>query len=151
MIPTLSHVARLHVLIAPPIAVGETGDGMRRVIPIVGGTIEGPRLKGTVLPAGADFQIVRPDGYTTLEARYVVRLDDGALIYVVNTGIRFAPPAVLDRIAAGEIVDPALVYFRTVPRFETAAPEYRWLTRPLFIATGARRPDHVEITVFEVG
>lgn len=151
MTPTLIHTADLHVLIAPPIAIGETHEGLRRVIPIVGGTIKGPRLNGVVLSAGADFQVIRRDGYTTLEARYVVRLDDGALVYVVNTGVRFGPPEVMARIANGEIVDPNDVYFRTTPRFETAAPEHQWLTRPLFLATGARYPHHVEIAVFEVG
>jgi hypothetical protein len=151
MTPTLTHIADLHVLIAAPIAVGETSDGLRRVIPITGGTIKGPRLNGTILSAGADFQLIQPDGYTTLEARYVVRLDDGALIYVVNTGVRFGPPAVMARILHGETVDPALVYFRTVPHFETASPDHQWLTRPLFLATGARHPGHVEISVFEVG
>jgi hypothetical protein len=151
MSPTLTHTADLHVLIAPPIAVGETHEGLRRVIPIIGGTIKGPRLSGIVLSAGADFQVIRPDGYTTLEARYVVRLDDGALIYVVNTGVRFGPAAVMARIANGEIVDPAEVYFRTTPRFETASPDHQWLTRPLFLATAVRYPDHVQISVFEVG
>ena len=151
MTPTLTHVADLHVLIAPPIAVGETHEGLRRVIPITGGTIKGPNLNGTILSAGADFQLIRPGGYTTLEARYVIRLDDGALIYVVNTGVRFGPPAIMARIANGEIVNPADVYFRTTPRFETASPDHQWLTRPLFLATGARHPNHVEITVFEVG
>jgi hypothetical protein len=147
----LSHTADLRVLIGPPIAVGETAEGLRRVIPIIGGTISGPRLSGSILAAGADFQVIRPDGYTTLEARYVVRLDDSALIYVVNTGVRFGPASVMARLANGEMVDPSEVYFRTTPRFETASADYQWLTRPLFLATGARHPDHVEISVFEVG
>jgi len=104
-----------------------------------------------VLAAGADYQVIRADGYTMLDARYVVQLDDGALIYVVNTGVRFGPPDVMARIAKGEIVDPSEVYFRTAPRFETASPDYQWLTRPLFLASAGRHPTHVEITVFEVG
>jgi hypothetical protein len=148
--PALIHTADIHVVIAAPIAVGETAEGLRRVIPIIGGTISGPRLSGTVLAAGADYQVIRPDGYTTLDARYVIRLDDGALVYVVNTGVRFGPPAVMARLAKGEIVDPSEIYFRTTPRFETAAPGHQWLTRPLFLATAARYPDHVEITVYEV-
>jgi Protein of unknown function (DUF3237) len=125
MTPSLTHVADIHVLIAPPIVVGDTHEGLRRVIPIIGGTLNGPRLSGTVLSAGADFQVIRPDGYTTLEARYVVRLDDGALVYIVNTGVRFGPPAVMARIANGEFVDPGEVYFRTTPRFETASPDHQ--------------------------
>ncbi len=151
MTPTLTHVADFSVTVDAPVAIGETGQGLRRIVPILGGTVTGPRLSGEILPGGADFQVIQADGYTTLEARYVLRLDDGALIYVVNNGIRFGPPEVMARIMRGDIVDPALVYFRTVPRFETAAPSYQWLTRPLFLASGARHPDRVEITVFEVG
>ena len=151
MPPTLIYIAVIKVQIATPITIGESHEGLRRVISILGGTIQGPRLSGIVLSAGADYQVIRPDGYTTLDARYVVRLDDGALIYVVNTGVRFGPPEVMARIANGEVVDPEKVYFRTTPRFETASPDYQWLTRPLFLATAARHPDLVEITVFEVG
>jgi hypothetical protein len=151
MPPALIHIADVTIEVGPPIAVGETSAGLRRVVPILGGLIAGPRLRGTILAAGADYQVIRADGYTTLDARYVARLDDGAMVYIVNTGVRFGPAAVMARIAAGEAVDPALVYFRTSPRFETGADAYQWLTRPLFLATGARYPDRVEIVVFEVG
>ena len=79
MIPTLAHVADFLVEVGQPITVGETAQGLRRVVPITGGTIRGARLEGTILNAGADFQIIGPDGFTRLEARYVVRLADGAL------------------------------------------------------------------------
>ena len=148
--PGLAHVADITIEVAAPIAIGETSDGLRRVVPITGGRIEGPRLSGTILAAGADFQLIRADGYTTLDARYTARLDDGAMLYIVNLGVRFGPPDVMARIARGEMVDPDLVYFRTTPRFETAAPDWQWLTRPLFLATGVRRPDRVEISIFEV-
>lgn len=149
--PSLTHIADFAIQIGPPIVVGQTNEGLRRVIPILGGRISGPRLSGTILPAGADFQVIRPDGYTTLDARYAAELDGGAKIYIVNLGVRFGPPEVMAKIAAGEPVDPDQIYFRTTPRFETEAPEYQWMTRPLFLACGARHPDRVEITVFEVG
>ena len=151
MTPTLTHVADLLVEVGQPIAIGETPQGLRRVVPITGGTIRGERLNGTVLAGGADFQIIGPDGFTRLEARYVIRLDDGALVYVDNRGVRFGPPEVMARITRGEPVDPAQVYFRSAPRFETGAAAYQWLTRPLFIASGARHPDRVALSVFEVG
>ena len=97
MKPSLTYVADIHVLVGTPIAVGETHEGLRRVIPILGGHIKGTRLNGAVLTAGADYQVIRPDGYTTLEARYVICLDDGTLVYVVNTGVRFGPPAAMAR------------------------------------------------------
>lgn len=149
--PTLTHIADFLVEVGAPIAIGETAQGLRRVVPITGGIITGGRLNGTILKAGADFQIIGADGFTQVEARYVARLDDGALVYVENRGVRFGPPDVMARMTRGEPVDPAQVYFRSTPRFETAAPAHRWLTRPLFIAAGARYPDRVALSVFEVG
>jgi Protein of unknown function (DUF3237) len=151
MTPTLTHIADFLVEVGAPIVVGETAQGLRRVVPITGGVIRGARLNGTILNAGADSQVIGPDGFTRLEARYVARLDDGGMVYVENCGVRFGAPAVMARITRGEPVDPAEVYFRTTPRFETAEPAHLWLTRPLFIATGARYPDRVALSVFEVG
>ena len=150
MTPTLTHIADLLVEVGEPIAVGETPHGLRRVVPITGGTVRGGRLNGTILAGGADFQVIGPDGFTRLEARYVIRLDDGALIYVDNRGVRFGPAEAIARIALGEPVDPKLIYFRSAPRFETGTAAYQWLTRPLFIASGARHPDRVALSVFEV-
>ena len=151
MTPTLTHVADVLVEVGEPIAIGETPQGLRRVVPITGGTIRGERLNGTVLAGGADFQIIGPDGFTRLEARYVIRLDHGAQVYVDNRGVRFGAPDVMARITRGEPVDPAQVYFRSTPRFETGAPAYQWLTRPVFIASGVRHPDRVALSVYEVG
>lgn len=150
MAPALTHVADVAITVGPPIAVGETPDGLRRVVPITGGTLRGARLNGSILAAGADYQLIRPDGFTTLDARYVARLDDATMLYIVNTGIRCGPREVMARITRGEPVDPALVYFRTAPRFETASPAHAWLTRSLFLATGARHPDRVELCIFAV-
>jgi hypothetical protein len=149
--PILTHVANFIVEIGAPIAVGETGQGLRRMVPITGGVIQGVRLNGTILNAGADYQVIGPDGFTRLEARYVARLDDESTLYIENTGVRFGSPPVMARITRGEPVDPAEVYFRSAPRFETAAPAHQWLTRPLFIAAGARYPDRVVLSVFEIG
>ncbi|OYV33873.1 MAG: hypothetical protein B7Z80_22800 [Rhodospirillales bacterium 20-64-7] len=151
MTPTLDHIADLAVQVGPPVTVGKTAEGLRRVIPILGGTIAGPRLNGIILAAGADYQVIRDDGHTTLDARYVIQLDDGSMVYVVNTGVRFGPPDVMALIRRGEAVDPSKVYFRTTPRFETEAPAYQWMTRPLFLASAERHPDCVRIKVFQVG
>ena len=149
--PALTHVADLSVEVGPPIVLGQTADGLRRVIPILGGRMHGPRLDGTILAAGADYQLVRPDGLAEIDARYVVRLDDGELLYVVAIGVRHAAPELVARLSRGEAVDPGLVYFRTTLRFEASAQAYRHLTRRLYLATGARHPDRVEMGVFEVG
>ena len=107
-----------------------------------------PVLSG--LEEVADFQIIRPNGFTELEAKYAFQMDDGAIVYIENIGIRFGPKEALDRIAKGEIVDPALIYFRSVPKFETGSAKYRWLMENLFIGVGARHPDRVEIEVYQV-
>ncbi|MFZ0204877.1 MAG: DUF3237 domain-containing protein [Roseiarcus sp.] len=148
--PRLLHIADLSVEVAEPIVVGETPEGLRRIIPIRGGSVSGPRLEGEILGVGADFQMFRSDGVTILEARYVLRTSDGAVIAVNKVGLRRGPPDAMARLARGEVVDPAQIYFRTAFRFETARESYRWLMRSLFIGSGARHPDRVEIGVFEV-
>lgn len=148
--PSLEHVFTVHVDLAAPLVVGRTPAGERRIINIVGGRVAGPRLGGVVLPGGADWQIVHADGTAALEARYTLRTDDGALVYVRNTGIRRGPAAVLARLAAGEPVDPASYYFRTAPRFETGSERHAWLTESLFVATARREPARVLLDVFRV-
>ena len=150
MLPVLKLIATAHIEVDAPITIGETAEGLRRVIPILGGRIHGSRLNGEILSAGADYQLIRADGFTTLDARYVARLDNGALLYIVNMGVRTGAPEVMARITRGEPVDPAEVYFRTSPRFETASPDHEWLTRSLFVASGARYPDRVELEIYEV-
>jgi hypothetical protein len=147
---TLTHVADLVVTVAKPIEVGRGPAGMRRMIPITGGTVTGPRLQGRVLPGGADFQILRGDGVTELQARYVIETTEGALIYIENTGLRHGPADVMEKLNRGEAVDPGQIYFRTTARFETAAEHYLWLTKYVFAAEGTRRPDHVEIAFYQM-
>ena len=147
-IPTLSPIAELSVEVAAPIVVGDTPAGLRRVIPITGGTVTG-RINGRVLAGGADFQILRRDDVAELEARYVIETPTG-LVYVVNNGMRHGPKDVMDALARGELVDPAHVYFRAIPKFETAAPDLQWLTRKIFVCAGARLPDRVVMRFFEL-
>jgi hypothetical protein len=106
--PALTHVFDLDVEVAPAQELGEVGGGRRRVIPITGGGLNGPGIKGVVLPGGADWQTIRPDGVTLLQARYTIRLDDGQTVGVINTGVRRAAPDIVRRLTAGETVDPAL-------------------------------------------
>ena len=144
------YVFSLAIKIGAPIVAGDFGYGTRRIIPILGGEVRGEGIKGTIFPYGADFQTIRPDGFTELEAKYAFEMDDGAIVYIENVGIRFGPKELLDRIANGWNVDPALIYFRSVPKFETGSEKYRWLMENLFIGVGARHPDRVEIEVHQV-
>ena len=148
--PKLSLAMTLRVQVGPPTELGEVPRGRRRIIPILGGTFEGPNIRGKVLPGGADWQIVRADGLAELDTRYMLQTDGGSLIYIQNAGIRHAPPDVTKKLLAGQPVDPSQVYFKTVPTFETSAPELQWLTRSLFIGTGERRPTEVIVYVWRV-
>src|SRR4030095_8502867 len=148
--PKLEFAFEVRAEVADPIVLGEMPNGTRRIVNILGGTFEGPKVKGKVLAGGADWQIIRKDGFTELDARYTLQTDSGRLIYVSNIGMRHAAPEVMKRLNAGERVDPAEVYFRAVPKFETSAPELEWLTRSVFVATGERSPNAVLIRYFRV-
>ena len=152
MAPALAtrYVFSLSIRVGAPIEAGDIGYGSRRLIPILGGTLTGEGISGTVREGGADFQMIRPDGFTELEAKYAIEMDDGAILYIENIGIRFGSREALDKIRRGEVVDPSLIYFRSVPRFETGAERYRWLMQSLFIGVGARHPDRVELDVHRV-
>ena len=149
-IPSLQLAFEMRADLATPIDLGVTRLGHRRVVPVLGGTFEGENLRGTVLPGGADWQIIYPDGAVDLDARYTLKTDDGALLQVTNRGIRRGDAETLARINRGETVDPGKIYFRTVATFETSAAAYQWLADALFIGTGERHPDHVRIHFYRV-
>jgi Protein of unknown function (DUF3237) len=146
----LQPLFKAEITLAPPQELGDTPQGRRRIIGITGGRFSGERLSGRVLPGGADWQVIRADGVADLDARYTLETADGALIYVRNRGYRHGPAAVLQKLSAGEVVDPTLYYMRTTPSFETGDARYAWLNRIVCVASGARRPAAVELEVFEV-
>ena len=148
--PRLERFADLSVQVGAPIEVGATGQGMRRVIPIVGGTCTARDWTARVLAGGADFQLVVSDRMARLEARYVLETDAGDRIYVMNDAVRTAAPEVMARLVRGESVEPADVYFRCAPRFEASAPALAWLMERVFVGTGLRRPSEVAMRFFEV-
>lgn len=131
------------IKVGTPIKLGDDGFGEARIVPILGGTVAGPGLNGKILPGGADEQRVRADGLTRIHARYVIEAADGALIRVDSQGLRHAPPDVVAAMSRGETVDPALIYFRTAIRFETAAFAHDALNHALFLSIGERQRDAV--------
>jgi hypothetical protein len=141
--PEIAFAFEARVQLGPPLDVGPIPGGRRRIIPVLGGTFTGSGMRGRVLPVGADWQTVRADGLGELDTRYTLETDDGKLIYVQNAGIRHASPEVTAQLMAGQLVDPSLVYFRTVAKFETSAPELNWLMRSIFVGTGERYPTDV--------
>ncbi|BBB96008.1 MULTISPECIES: DUF3237 domain-containing protein [Bradyrhizobium] len=144
------YVFTITARIAGVTSAGDIGSGVRRIIPIIGGEVRGEKVNGKVLAFGADFQIIRPDELIELEAKYAFETDDGAVVYVENKGIRFGPVELLQKLKRGEPVDPKLIYFRTVPKFETGAENYRWLMQHIFVGSAARYADRVVIDVHQV-
>jgi len=149
--PALAFFADLSVQVAAPQEIGSTPAGRRRVIPITGGEVRGAGWQARVLPGGADFQLIVGETMAQLDARYVLETDGGDLVFVQNKALRVASPEVTAKLMRGEPVDPGEVYFRCVPSFETAAPALAWINERLFVGTGVRRPDRVEISVFALG
>jgi hypothetical protein len=140
----------IHAELGPIMNLGRTPHGEHRIIDIVGGIVCSPKLNGRILPGGADWQIMRTDGAADIQARYTIETDAGARILVKSDGLRHGPPAVMERLARGDSVDPAFYYFRTVMRFETSDPAVDWLNRILALARGQREARSVRLDVYEV-
>lgn len=148
--PQVEFLFEESALLEPAQELGVTTYGNRRIINILGGTFECPKLKGKILSGGAAWQTVRADGTADLVAQYTLQTDDGALIYIVNKGIRHASPDILDRMKKGENVDPAHYYMRTAATFETSYEKYQWLNKIIAVASGARLADEVVIRFYQV-
>ncbi len=149
-IPRLEPLCHVAVKIGAPQMIGAVLTGERRIIPITGGRFEGVKMRGEILSGGADWQIIVADGTALLEARYTLKTDDGALIYVKNSGFRHGPPEALAAIARGEQVDPTKYYFRASPTFETGDKKYAWLNRIICVCSGVRTKEEVLLDFYEV-
>ena len=149
--PELEFVYEAGGDLGAPIPIGETADGTRRIILIfAGGRVEGPLIKGKLMGNAADWQLTRHDGVTVADAIYALETDDGVIIQIRNTGLRHGPPDVMARLAAGEEVDPAEYYFRTVPSFIAPTGKYDWMNKSIFVCSGARYATGIKLWVWRV-
>ena len=148
--PALRHVCDLNVDLGPIREMGPGRAGQRRIIPILGGTVEGPELQGRILDTGADWQTIFASGVAELDTRYAMETHDGAVIEIVNYGYRFGPPEVIEALARGEVVAPTSYSMRTQARLETGDDRYDWVNRTLFVGTGARLAAQVHVSLFAV-
>jgi hypothetical protein len=129
------------VAVAAPVTIGEGPEGLRRFVPILGGTFDGPLLNGKVLEGSGDWQVVRPDGVLYADARYTLETTSGVLIAVTNRGLRHAPPEVMDKLMRGEPTPPDSYYFRTSALFEAPiGSDCDWVNRVLFVTRAEREP-----------
>lgn len=148
--PNLKFFASLSVHVATPLEFGDVGGGVRRMIPITGGTVTGNGWAGKVLSGGMDYQFIVEGRRAHLEARYTLQTDDGDLIYVCNRAVRSGPPEALQRLLKGAPVAPGEVYSRSTPMFETSSVTLGWIADRIFIGAGRRLPDRVENVFYEV-
>jgi hypothetical protein len=149
--PRLTRVFRLEATLGESLDLGDTVRGHRRIVALTGGTFAGSELNGKLLPgASADWQIVVADGATLVDIRYTLQTDAGALIYVESRGVRHGPAEVIARLGHGEDVDAGEYTFRTATRIETAALEFDWLNKGVFISVGGRRPGGVIYETYRV-
>lgn len=146
--PKLEHTCTLMVELARIRSMGRGRAGTRRIIPIIGGTVSGPKLSGRILNVGADWQTIFDNGMAELDTRYVMETDDGATIEIINYGYRHGPREVIEAIGRGEQVDPDSYYMRTHARLETGDPRYDWVNKTLFVGTGARNESSVQVELY---
>src|ERR1700689_1710033 len=126
MLPRCEYVMQTRVITGKGMAMGSYGGtGQRIMVPIVGGDFDGPELKGRVVPGGTEWPLVRLDGVGTIDARYTFETEDGVFFNVRNTGFRYGPPEVMQKLNSGDgWVDPDLYYFRTWSVFEAPVGKY---------------------------
>ena len=148
--PTLRHVADLTIKLDTIVEMGQGQGGTRRIIPIIGGQVSGPAFSGEIMNVGADWQTIFASGLAELDTRYAFRTDDGAVIEIRNFGYRHGPANVMQKVAAGEDVDPSKYYMRTHARLETGHPDYQWVNNTLFVGVGGRLKSSVMLSLYAV-
>ena len=146
--PQLEHFCDLSVQLDPVQKLGEGLAGARRIIPIIGGTVRGPKISGKILNLGADWQTIFSNGVAELDTRYSFETDDGALIDIRNFGYRHGSSPTMARIAAGETVSPDDYYMRTTAHLETGDPRYSWVNQMIFLGTGGRERNKVLMSLY---
>ena len=148
--PKLKFFCKLSVELGPIQEMGQGRAGKRRIIPIIGGTVEGPDIRGKILNVGADWQTVFTDGVSELDTRYAFETEDGAVIEIQNFGYRHGPADVIAAVGRGEDVDPSSYYMRTHAKLETGDPRYAWVNRMLFVGAGGRQKSSVFVNLFAI-
>jgi hypothetical protein len=138
--PVLKHFVRSTIELGEPMDVGQTPDGFRRIVPILGGSFSGPDISGTILPFGGDFQTIKPGGQIDLDARYLLKTDEGELIYVSNIGNRYVGPEAVEALIARQPVDMSLARSTGAARLETGAERLQWINQTRFFPRGQRGP-----------
>jgi len=145
----LAYEFTMNVELERPRPIGSLAEGRRVVVPIVGGTVTGDRINGSVIGPGADWPLIRNDGFTSLDVRIQIDCGDKAMIYMAYTGLLELNEAAQQALAGGETSFDDQ-YFRTIPRLMSGHPDYSWVNTTLFAARGRLLPGGVEYEVYRI-
>lgn len=148
--PKLTHVFSIFADIATPRNAGPSPLGARLHIPITGGRVDGPKLKGRVLPGGSDWPVIMPDGNSQIDAHYSIELDDGTLIYVHNKGMRISSQDALSRVREGEELPSEEFYMFAAPVFDAPNGVHQWLRERIFVSKIKPSTESVIVDVYVV-
>ena len=148
--PGLVYMAEVRCDVGELVSLGAAPQGERRCVALLGGTVQGPELSGTIVPGGTDWQWNRADGALEISAHYVIATPDGARIEVQSSGLRHGPPEVMARLARGEDVPAHEYFFRTALRFTTGAPAWAHLNKAMGLAVGRREARRVVLDFWRV-
>lgn len=148
--PRLELVCEYHATLAPPIVIGQGPYGMRQIFGVTGGEVRGERLRGRVLPSGADWILIGADGVGRLDVRAAIETHDGAFLYLAYTGVLHFTEEVTKALARGGTTEFGETCFYANPRVETGDPRYAWLTRAFLLNQGRVAPGRVEYRMYEV-
>jgi len=143
------HLFDMAVRLHEPLAVGDIPKGNRQILIGKDGEFNGSRLSGKILPSGADWFLVRPDGVGELDVRVTLQTDDGSLIYMRSEGFLHYPPELINQVLMGE-ADPSDYYLRERTVFETAAKQYYWLNSIIAVGVGWYQPNLVGMSIYEI-
>ena len=145
----VDHLLDMAVDLEPAQAI-PTSVGARMTFIARGGTVQGPRIKGELLPGGGDWLMVGTDAIGRIDVRATIRTDDGALIHYTAGGVIDIPADGLERLAAGERLPVGETYVRTTPKFETADERYAWLNGLVVVGINELSPDHIDYRMYRV-
>jgi hypothetical protein len=145
----VEHLFDMHVDLHPAQVI-PTPVGTRMTFITTGGAIDGPKLRGELLPGGGDWLLVGSDGVGRADIRATIRTNDGALIHYESRGIIKVPADGLERLAAGELLPFDETYVRTTPKFETADERYAWLTEVVALGYNVLSPNHIDYRIYRV-
>ncbi len=133
------------------VTIGATPAGLRRIAPVNGGIFAGERLRGVVLPGGADWVINRPDGVMVVDVRLTLKTDDGAMIYLTYQGRFLAVPEVMARFQRGALLAAGEYSLAIVARFECGDARYAWLNDVVAVGTGEQTRAGPVYSIFAIG